>query len=165
MDDEPKRAKAGRKKQEVTRPQWRVRLPNSLSNEIAEAAKSEGRSISEELEYRIIKGTEYKEKWRDMQFVIGESSIDYANAVIQKNIEVALLQYGYTAFQVLGEFLWVRSGANVEEISRRIHLANSISMPDQNFIKELGAEIARKLADAQKGRAMPTDTEANDDEG
>lgn len=47
--------KAGRPKLAAARPQFRVRLPASIADDILAVAASEGRSVSEEIERRVVR--------------------------------------------------------------------------------------------------------------
>lgn len=56
MDEPVSKRKPGRPRRYTSkRPQWQVRLPASIGDEIVATAKAEGRSISEEIERRVIR--------------------------------------------------------------------------------------------------------------
>lgn len=151
MENETPKRPGRPRKHEGTRPQWKVRLPPKLGEQIVEAAKVEGRSISEELEHRILKGTEYQERWHDMEFTVAEGAIEYANAIINRNIEEALSKYGYSSLNIAGEQAWVKPGGNIQRVASAIELANSIQMPTDGFIKTLAAEISRNMRRTERG--------------
>ncbi len=117
MEDEKK--KPGRPRKYVEkRPTWTVRLPASIGEEVTATAKAEGRSISEEIEWRVLQyATMTKlveqaeallaeakrdiEEMRERQIQLSHRSakhIEAAEARVRGDLEGALRANGYTQF-------------------------------------------------------------------
>lgn len=85
---EEKRKPGRPRKYAGNRPTWTVRLPASLGDEIVEAAKAEGRSISEEIEHRVVQYSQ----WRADQAFMQKMRAEYADVHARANSELRNIQ-------------------------------------------------------------------------
>lgn len=170
MTEEEKRKPGRPRKYAEKRPTWTVRLPISIGEEVAAMAKAEGRSVSEEIEWRVAKASELERLLKEATDIIGTLQkfaedqgaaaeelkdrayrlAEAAEAELSGDIEAAMRKYGYAPLYVNNQRIWLEPGANIDAIATHLDTATLVGKLDETFVRKLAAEITANLNVARK---------------
>lgn len=166
VTDEGKRKPGRPRKYAEKRPTWTVRLPISIGEEVAATAKAEGRSVSEEIEWRVAKASELErlleeatnllsryQKLAEEQGAIaaalraqGERIAEAEEARLSDDVETILRANGYTPLYSNNHRIWFEPGADITAIASHLDTATLIGKLDNTFVRALAEEISASLS-------------------